>query len=89
MQPDLLSRLQASQSVALDHPNEDMIKAAYQKIFLDRGLLVDPKVLDYLSVRSERSFSGIRHNIETLDRMALEQGKKVTIPLIHKAAIFE
>lgn len=88
-QPDLLSRLQASQSVTLEHPSEDMIKAAYQKMFLDRGLLVDNKVLDYLAMRSERSFSGIRANIDRLDVLALEKGRKVTIPLVTESHIFD
>lgn len=87
--PDLLSRLQACQHIALAEPDEEMIKGAYQKLFVDRGLIVDNKVLDYMAVRSERSFSGIRRNVEMLDTLSLETARKITIPLIQTARLFE
>lgn len=87
--PDLASRLRAGALVVLEQPSEDMIKASYQKMFMDRGLLVDDKVLDYLAMRSERSFSGIRAIVERLDVLALEQGRKITIPLIQAAGVLQ
>lgn len=86
--PDLLSRLNASQKIEIDEPNETMVKSAYQKLFLDRGLMVEDKVLDYLAIRSERSFAGIRYNIDTLDALSLETARKITIPLIKEANLF-
>ena len=86
--PDLLSRLQACQQVELKQPDEEMIKGAYQKLFVDRGLMVDNKVLDYLSMRSERSFSGIKKNVEILDTLSLETARKITIPLIQNTELF-
>lgn len=87
--PDLLSRLQAANHIELEEPSEDMIKIAYHKFFTDRGILVDNNVLDYLTIRSERSFASIRKTVELLDKMALEQSRKITIPLIKKLEIFE
>lgn len=86
--PDLRSRLQACQHIELKQPDEEMIHGAYQKLFTDRGLLVDNKVLDYLALRSERSFAGIRKIVETLDTLALEQSRKITVPLIQSANLF-
>lgn len=87
--PDLLSRLQAANHIMLEEPNDDMIKMAYRKFFTDRGILVDNRVLDYLTMRSERSFAGIRKVVEILDKAALEQSRKITIPLIQNLEIFE
>lgn len=87
--PDLLSRLKASHYVMLNNPDEPMIKAAYQKLFNDRGLFVDEKVLDYLSIRTERSFAGVVKNVDILDKAALRNKKKVTIPLINDSGLFE
>lgn len=87
--PDLLSRLQSCQQVALQQPDEEMIRGAYRKLFADRGLMVENKVLDYLALRSERSFAGIFRNVETLDARSLETGRKITIPLIQSALVFE
>ena len=85
--PDLLSRLQASQLVKLEQPDESMIQAAYKKLFIDRGLIVDNKVLDYLAIRSQRSFADIQSNVAKLDTLSLESGRKITIPLIQEAGI--
>jgi len=86
--PDLLSRLQASSHLSLENPNEDMIKAAYQKLFTDRSLLVDDKVLDYLALRTERSFAGIKAVVDKLDVVSLEKSRKITIPLIQSLDLF-
>lgn len=86
--PDLLSRLQAAPHVTLEHPSEDMVTAAYQKLFSDRGILVDRRVLDYLTMRSERSFEMIRAAVDKLDTASLEQGRKITVPLIQSIDLF-
>lgn len=87
--PDLLSRLQAANHITLDEPNDEMIKGAYHKLFSDRGILVGQKVLDYLTLRSERSFAGIRNIVDILDKASLEQGRKITIPMIQGIDIFK
>ena len=86
--PDLLSRLKASHYITLQHPDEEMIKRAYQKLFTDRALFVDDKVLDYLAVRTERSFAGVLKNVDQLDQLALKNKKRITIPLITDSNIF-
>jgi chromosomal replication initiation ATPase DnaA len=80
--PDLLSRLNAAPIVTVDNPDEEMIKNTYQKLFMDRGLFVDDKVLDYLTLRTERSFAGIRATVDALDKASLETKRRVTIPLV-------
>lgn len=87
--PDLLSRLQAANHIRLQEPNDEMIKNSYHKLFSDRGILVDHRVLEYLAARSERSFAGIRRNVELLDKAALEQSRKITIPLIKDIKLFD
>lgn len=86
--PDLLSRLQAANHVHLQEPNDDIIKKAYHKFFTDRGVLVDNRALEYLATRSERSFSGIRRNVDILDKAALEQSRKITVPFIQNINLF-
>ena len=86
--PDLLSRLQAAPNLVLQEPQEDVIKSAYQKLFNDRSLLVDDKVLDYLTMRTERSFAGIQNIVGQLDKASLERVRKITIPLIQTLNLF-
>lgn len=86
--PDLLSRLKAAHPLEVQMPDEASIKVAYQKMFNDRGLFVDNKVLDYLALRTERRFASIFENVSRLDQLALQNKKRVTIPLIQESGIF-
>lgn len=80
--PDLLSRLNAAQHVFLNEPDDDMVGAAYQKLFMDRGLTVDEQTLTFLVYRSERRFAFIQALVDKLDQLALEQGKRLTRPFV-------
>lgn len=86
--PDLLSRVKASHYITVKNPDEGMIKFAYQKLFNDRALFVDDKVLDYLALRTERSFAAVSKNVDALDQLALKNKKRVTIPLINDSHLF-
>lgn len=86
--PDLLSRLQSCPLVLLDMPDETMIAQAYQKLFTDRGLFVDDKVLSYLALRTERSFSAVLTIVDHLDKAALQTKRRVTIPLVQELGLF-
>jgi len=86
--PDLLSRVKASHYISIENPDEEMIKLAYQKLFNDRGLFLDAKVLDYLALRTERSFAGVLKNADALDQAALANKKRITIPLIQDSHLF-
>jgi chromosomal replication initiation ATPase DnaA len=86
--PDLLSRLQSCPLVRLDMPDETMIAQAYQKLFTDRGLFVDDKVLAYLALRTERSFSAVLAIVDHLDKAALQTKRRVTIPLVQELGLF-
>ena len=86
--PDLLSRIKAAHYIEMQNPDEEVIRLAYRKLFTERGLFVDDKVLDYLAVRTERSFAGVLKNVDKLDRLALANKKRVTIPLIADSKLF-
>lgn len=87
--PDLLSRINANTVLGIQHPEGDLIKETYRKLFAERGLLPDQKVLDYLTIRSERSFSAMIAVVQKLDNAALEQSKSITIPFIQSLGIFK
>lgn len=86
--PDLSSRLQSCPLIQMENPNEEMLKHTYQKLFADRGLFIDERVLDYLVMRSERSFAGMHVIVDTLDRAALQTQRRITIPLIQTLDLF-
>ncbi len=82
--PDLLSRLQAAPKFFLDNPDDDMVRAAYQKLFMDRGVVLDEKTIKYLVLHTDRSLAKIRGLVHRLDQAALADGKRLTRPYIGK-----
>ncbi len=75
---DLLSRLRLAPSIALDPPDDALLKAVLVKLFVDRQLVVDTSVVDYLALRIERSLSRAAETVIALDREALSRGRRIT-----------
>lgn len=86
--PDLASRLRASTAVHINMPDEDMVRSAYRKLFQDRGLLVDDKVLEDIALRTERSFAAVMAVTDAIDEAALTIKRRVTIPFVQGLGLF-
>jgi chromosomal replication initiation ATPase DnaA len=76
--PDLASRLCGMPAFAIAEPDDALIRTLFVKLFLDRQLIVDTTLVDYLSVRVERSFAAVRRTVELLDRESLARGKRLS-----------
>lgn len=74
---DLASRLRAVPAVAVDAPDDALLRAVLVKLFSDRQLAVDESLVSFLLTRIERSFSAARSAVEALDREALRRGRPV------------
>ena len=83
--PDLRSRLRALPLVEVQPPDEILLKAVLVKLFSDRQLNVEPPVIDYLSLRMERSMAAANRIVAAVDRLALAKHRKVTRPLAAEA----
>ena len=79
--PDLLSRLRLAPSVSLAPPDDALLKAVLVKLFVDRQLVVDTSVVDYIAVRIERSLAEAAAVVAALDREALSRGRRVSRPI--------
>ncbi len=79
--PDLLSRLRLAPAVHLEAPDDALLKAVLVKLFVDRQLVVDTSVVDYISLRIERSLARASEVIAALDREALSRGRRITRPM--------
>lgn len=79
--PDLLSRLRLAPSVELGPPDDELLRSVLVKLFLDRQLVVDAAVIEFLSTRIERSLGAARRIVAELDREALSLGRRVTRPI--------
>lgn len=77
---DLASRMQACSVVSVASPDDALLAAVMVKQFNDRQLSPAPEVIDFLLLRTERSFESVRQLVDFLDRAALEQQRTITIP---------
>jgi len=75
--PDLASRLRAVPVVTLDPPDDAMLAAVLVKLFADRQLAVDERLIDFLVHRIERSFAAARAAVAELDSEAMRRKREV------------
>jgi chromosomal replication initiation ATPase DnaA len=79
--PDLLSRLRQAPAIQIEAPDDGLFKAVLVKLFIDRQLVVDTAVVDYLAVRIERSLTAAEAIVAALDAEALSRGRRITRPM--------
>lgn len=75
---DLVSRLRLAPMVAISPPDDALMRALLVKLFYDRQLAVEARVVDYLAPRIERSFAAAAMTVAGLDALALGTGRPVT-----------
>ena len=76
--PDLASRVQASQCVQLELPDDTLLSAVLGKLFADRQLNPAPDVIPFLALRIDRSFIAAQTIVDALDQTALRQQRAIT-----------
>ena len=79
--PDLASRMQACTVVPIAAPDDALLRALVMKLFADRQVMPDARVVDYLAARIERSYAAAARVVAALDRAALEHRRPVTVAL--------
>jgi chromosomal replication initiation ATPase DnaA len=79
--PDLKSRLAALPLATLEPPDDELLRAVLVKLFADRQLRVDEKVISYLLLRMERSLAAASRLVAALDAAALAERRNITRPL--------
>jgi len=75
--PDLASRLRALPVVTLDPPDDTLLAAVLVKLFADRQLAIDERLIEFLVHRIERSFAAARAAVSELDREAMRLKRPV------------
>ncbi|WP_417407756.1 DnaA regulatory inactivator HdaA [Hoeflea sp.] len=76
--PDLASRLKAATVVEIAEPDEELLAKIMVKLFSDRQLVVDDKIIAWLVARMERSLAAARIVVTRLDQLALARGTKIS-----------
>ncbi len=76
--PDLLSRLRLAPIVAIEPPDEALMRSVLVKLFDDRQIRVDTTLIDFLTLRLDRSLDAVRIVVEALDAAGLSRGRRIT-----------
>ena len=75
---DLRSRLKAATMVEIGSPDEALLSQVIVKLFADRQLNIDDKIVDYIVKRMERSYAAAQEVVDRIDRLALSRRTKIT-----------
>lgn len=76
--PDLRSRLKAATMVEIGEPDDALLAQVLVKLFSDRQLAVDDKIISFIVARMERSLDAAQTLVEDIDHLALARGAKIT-----------
>lgn len=76
--PDLVSRLKAAQVFELSEPDDALLRHVMVKLFADRQLTVDEKIIDYCVLRMERSLESVGRVVEAIDAEAMAKKSAIT-----------
>ncbi len=76
--PDLKSRLKATTVVEIGAPDEDLLGQLITKLFADRQLYIDDKIVGYIVSRMERSFAAAQLVVDRMDKLALARRAKIS-----------
>ena len=82
--PDLKSRSKNCIFAKIDKPDDDMIFALVLKHFSDRQIIIDKKIIEYITKRIDRSYGKIIDFIYKVDQLSLINKKAIDYKSIKK-----
>jgi chromosomal replication initiation ATPase DnaA len=80
--PDLISRLSAMHTVAIDEPDDTVLTGILKKLFADRQIAVEQNVIDFLLSRMERSSAAALSTVERIHNKGHDQKQNIRLPLV-------
>ena len=83
--PDLRTRLAITPIARISQPDDKLFGALIQLLFADRGLHVPPDALRFMSERLSREYWTAERAVEEVDRFAIAERARVTMPTIRRA----
>ena len=82
--PDLKSRILSSIAVKIKKPNDQLLSSVLIKLFVDKQILIDKKIIKFIVYRSERSFANLENIVNKIDKQSLITKKKINISFVKK-----
>lgn len=80
--PDLASRLKAATTAELGSPDDALLEGVLAKLFADRQMAVDVRLVAYAAARMERSLEAANRFVAAVDREALARKERINRALL-------
>ena len=85
--PDLRTRLAVTPSTRIGRPDDALFTALIALLFADRGLHIARDALRFMADRLERDYWAAERAVEAVDRFAIADRARLTLPTIRRALI--
>ena len=83
--PDLRTRLAVTPIARIQQPDDELFRKIIRLLFEDRGLYIPDEGLKYIGDRVERSYWMAERVVEAIDRFAIAERSRLTLPTIRRA----
>ncbi|MGI8930925.1 MAG: HdaA/DnaA family protein [Sphingomicrobium sp.] len=83
--PDLRTRLAITPVTTIVQPDDELFRAIIRLLFADRGLHIPDEALRFVSDRAERSYWTAERVVEAIDRFAIAERARLTVPTVRRA----
>jgi hypothetical protein len=83
--PDLRTRLAVTPVARIDQPDDKLFEALIRLMFADRGLHVPTEALRFMTERLNREYWTAERAVEEVDRFAISERARVTLPTVRRA----
>ncbi|MFL6734790.1 MAG: HdaA/DnaA family protein [Sphingomicrobium sp.] len=85
--PDLRTRLAVTPIARIELPDDQLFSALIQLLFADRGLHIPADALRFMSERLHRDYWAVERAVETVDRFAIAERARLSLPTIRRALL--
>jgi len=85
--PDLRTRLAITPVAKIGLPDDQLFAGLIQLLFADRGLHIPADALKFMTERLYRDYWSAERAVEAVDRFAIAERARVTLPTIRRALI--
>ena len=85
--PDLKTRIAVTPVAEIGLPDDALFASLIELLFADRGLVVPRESLRFMVERLERDYWMAERAVEAIDRLAIAERARLTVPTVRRALI--
>jgi hypothetical protein len=85
--PDLKTRIAVTPVARIAEPDDSLFQALVELHFADRGLHIPREALRFMSERLHRDYWTVERAVEAVDRYAIAERARLTLPTVRRALI--